>query len=483
MNKTNILSVDANAHLRKLTSNYYRAEVLNIIKLIRSSLRRNASTIKVSLSRKTIIIEDNGQGISPKQKSRLIRIADINISQLEKENEIMLFIKEFGIDLLLIFSFSPLDIKVENSYNTSKESMIITEKGVVFKKTSSIIKGTKIIIKRKSNNLNIEKKIISDYCRNIGNKIEINGRLLLKKPIIKDMIVSLKSNNNEISITKSGNLCKIWTLNYGIPFSLRTFPGLNGYIFEFAGSEQITDNNDLISSAKKLYTHLINKYQLYPPEIQQRIRELVFTHYNITKSTSLLKTLNCFKIFEKKNPVNISFLEDISRNKKLYCMLNSNDIKNINTDNKTILILEQFEIDLLINNLKMKIVFLQKNTNPITFRNSLFNKLFDKTKKFLSKKLINKNKEIELTNDEDAFIKKTEDLLSNDRYFMSLYLKAKKINIKMINQKLFTPSCIIQQNEKLNIFLFRKHKTINKALKLYKSDKNNLKWLLPQIFF
>ena len=420
----------------------------------------------------------------------MTNISDKNISQVDKEEDILLFIKEFGIDILVLFSFIPLNITIENVYKKKNNILYLKTTGLKIENKHSIRSGTKITIKkRKNRNINYENRVISEYCRNIGSKIEINGKQLLERPIIKDMIVSYNINKKlglkqEIGIARTGNLCKLWTLANGIPLYIKTSPNIKGYIFEI-----IKDGQDVISDsvycgmAKELYLHLVKGYEFYPKIIKQRIKELVFKHYNITKDPFLLNILNSFKLFNSKISVNINYLKEISRKKKIYGVLNIKDLKGQNTVGRTILVLDQFEIDFLVNGFNFNIIFLQKKTKKINIKNSIFHILKDKIKIFLAKKSMDLNREVVLTEDEAIFVKEVGILLSTSKQLLYLYPKIQKINIKLIDQKLFVPSYKTITNGKLTIFIFRKHKTIIKAIELFKSDKKNIEWMIPQIFY
>ena len=436
-----------------------------------------------------IIIEDDGYGLSKKQIEKLVNISSKNISQMDKEEDILLFIKEFGIDILVLFSFIPLNITIENVYKEKNNILYLKTSGIKIENKHSIQSGTKITIKRKNRNINYENRVISEYCRNIGSKVEINGKQILERPIIKDMIVSYNINKRldlkqEIGIARTGNLCKLWTLANGIPLYIKTLSNINGYIFEIIKDGQnVFSDSEYCGIAKELYLHLVKRYEFYPKEIKQRIKELVFKHYNITKDPFLLNILNSFKLFNSNISVNINFLKEISRKKKIYGVLNIKDLKGLNTVGKTILVIDQFEIDLLVNGFNFNIIFLQKKNNKINIKNSIFHILNIKTKIFLSKKLLNLNKKVILTEDETIFVKEIGILLSKSKQLLYIYPKIQKINIKLIDQKLFVPSYKTISNGKLTIFIFKKHKTIMKAIQLFKSDKKNIEWMIPQIFY
>ncbi len=484
------LTVDAGAHLRKLASNYYRSEVLNIIELIRSSLKRGGSKVKLRLDKRTIIIEDNGSGISKEQIVKLKNIADLNRSQMEREDEILSFIKEYGIDILVIFSFLPLDIKIENNCNNEEDKIFIKETGLFSEKNKSVQSGTKIIIKRKCEDLKIENRIITEYCRNIGDKIEINGKPVIKRTIIQNMIISVNTSKTtddksiEIGIAKIGSLCKLWTLNAGIPISVKTFPDINGYIFEIVKGIASTDTTKELSKfAEKLYFHLVNNYNLYPKEIKQRIKELIYKHYKITTNPLFINKLNSFNIIGNIKGISVDQLKNIAKNKKIYGVLDRKELKGTDTIGKIILLLDQLDIDLLVNSFNFNIIFLQHQSNKIHIKEKFIFKLIKIIKTLISKRMLNRKKHFSLSENEIIFIREIDSYLSKNEHFKALYPQSKGIKVKLVSQKLLVPAITTISDEYINIFISKRHKRVKKAIELYKSDKRDLEWLLPQIIY
>jgi len=479
MIEKNILSVDADAHLKKLTANYYRSSELNIIELIRSALKRDAKIINLKLSKKYIIVEDDGLEIEHDKEILLKEISDRKNDSMKREESIIKFLDRYGIDLLVLFAFKPLNIEIKSG----NKKIFINEFGlsikIFFKKNSK----TTIRIRRKSLNRKNEKRIISEYCRNIGDKLIINGKPIKKKPISINPIISMKpkefNSSLEFAIPLSGKLCKLWVLEKGIPLSLMTFEDKKGFVYDLVRKKDF--NSGKILSLEKyineLYFHLLTRYEKYPQTVQNRIEELFYLHFLKTKEKTYIERLKSFKIFGREERVNIKYLQENFKDKALYALAESADLQKSVFKNKTVLILSQIEADILINYFNMEIKFISQKYEKVLIKEKVLNNFVYNTKRYFSKIILGKKEPRgKITEEEELFINELKTLLIKEKYF-----DTDNLVISFTDKKLFIPTYSKSAGDKTQIIISKKHSLIKKTMSLFKTDKKNLIWLLPQI--
>ncbi len=97
--------------------------------------------------------------------------------------------------------------------------------------------------------------------------------------------------------------------------------------------------------------------------------------------------------------------------------------------------------------------------------------------------MLNRKKQCSLSENEIIFIKDIDSYLSKNEHFKALYPQSKGIKVKLVSQKLLVPAITTISDEYINIFISKRHKRVKKAIELYKSDKRDLEWLLPQIIY
>ena len=108
-----LLSIDVDAHLKKLAGHTYKSPLHYPVELVRSALRRGADRIRIRLDKRHVRIRDNGAGIPLKQIDALADILEADLDPDRRERAILNLQREEGLGLLAILTPTPRRLRIE----------------------------------------------------------------------------------------------------------------------------------------------------------------------------------------------------------------------------------------------------------------------------------------------------------------------------------------------------------------------------------
>ena len=298
-----LLSIDVNGHLRKLASHSHRSRHHYPVELIRGALRRGATQVTLSISRDKIIIQDNGHGIGPERLAQLTALMDPHCPAAEREEAIQSLYSPTGIGLLSLFSPSPETIVIEDKSNLHSVRVRF-KRHLTVEQHPRLPKGSRLEMTRTSPDWEAEIEAVKDYCREVEQTIILNRKKLEKEPVIQHPIASTILNStkyykkSQISVTQEGDTCNIWLTDRRIPWAMKTYPPVGGFVFDavIETERELPDPvfKQLGAAASNLYRWMCKRYDEYPESYRQRIEDLLFKHNRLTGDDTLV---NCFSPF------------------------------------------------------------------------------------------------------------------------------------------------------------------------------------------
>ena len=497
-----ILSIDADAHLEKLTTHTYRSPAHYPVELVRLALKRGASRISVLINRRKIEIRDNGRGIDTIRMEKLKTLMESEISPEEKEQVIIDLQETEGIGLLSLFSPSPSAVVIENTGQFHAQNLRFENRSLRefdTRKTGNhqgpVETGTRMVIYRKGSRADQEIDTLREYCRGVRADLELNGEKIGNKSVIRHVLVSLNLNppesplKGEMGIPMRGDVCHIWMLEQGIPVSRRVIAPWRGFLFDAAleTSQELTGKmlDGLLGDINRLYHYLIEQFSRLPRGYQHRVEELVFKHHRLSGESKLVDYLPTFHLHDASEPLTLKQLRNLSRSTSLFAVPQEQDVSRYDVTGKTVLLLSQQQIDYLVNHSPVTLQFL----NPVNHHSlgiRLWYGLLEKWQRLLSRlpapgvKMVSIS---HLNQDERLF----EDLLQKDMASRSTSPDNpfRVDEVHFIEGRGLLPWRINKHtrengNPLYRCLLRRKHPLIKKAVRSAREDPENmdfLRWL------
>lgn len=361
-----LLSVDADAHLAKLTANMFPSPALLPVELVRSALARKAVAIAIEVRQQRIMISDNGAAIGAEEWQALACLADSRQAIAARERA-MSYIQDLahpGIGLLAVFLPGSRRIEIENGAMAGGSVMRIEKGRSELRGGGAWPRGTRITITRQRGPAAQERALLRELCAAAEAKITINGQPLQKKSLLAASLVSLKitgaeySGPSSLAVPLQGDVCRIWLLHQGIPWQVTTVAPVQGLVFAAAleNAGQLTSPllQSLAAEVERLYRWLAENYIKFPQLEQQRIEDLFFRRARLGADPSLLSLCAPFRVWASQRRLT---LDDVRRRteKELFAMdLDSMSAFHGKLEMEVLLLTRQ-QKDFLLNHLQLPI--------------------------------------------------------------------------------------------------------------------------------
>ena len=383
-----LLTVDADAHLQKLTAHMFPSPVLLPVELVRSALKRKATAIAVQVGRDRLVISDNGAGIGSAEWQALACLGDTRQTAAAREKAMACIqgLAHPGIGLLAVFCPGARSIKIENTGTAGKNTLRIANGQIELQNICSWPQGTRIMISRRRGPAAKEKVLLAELCAAVQTEIVINGRQLERKPLLintmASMNITLEKNSKQslLAIPAQGDVCRIWLLDQGIPWQVTTMAPVLGLVFAAA----LEINNQLAlpmidilaAAANRLYQWLAENYNQFPEQYQSRIEDLLFKQARSGGNPGLLSICAPFRLWHSQRRLNLAQVRRIGENGILYVMDHDSQpshfsgperdvlpcedrpISSARIGGRSVLLLTPRQKDFLINHLRLPMVIL-----------------------------------------------------------------------------------------------------------------------------
>ena len=486
MKENRIFSLDVESYLHKSAVFSQRSSLLYSTELIKTAFKRGADNINIIIDQNKTEIFDNGSGIDPGNLNMLAELKTKHAPVERKEAAVRILRGDYGAGLLAVFASEPKSIKIETVSDNIGYSLSINDEEVFMEEGTSLEKGTRILISRRSRNYKKEIEIVKEYLRWSGKKIILNGNEVITEKTIPDTLVSVKVGDNNSVVTgmcgipSSGGMCRIWFTENGIIRKKMDSPPFRGLIFSAVIETNKSEWEDVhpivVPYIYKLYQYLGEKYTKLISEHKNRVEELIFLHTRKTGERKFTEIIKPFRVSGSNTFIGLEELINLSDSGKLYVINSDHDKSDLSDKNSEFTIeLSPRQIDFVMNHLRIPAKMVEAT---IVNRNRLFFKIFlnfQKLKYRITSKLKFFTKKIEngqLWNEERELISRLGD------YFASDLRGYNKISFHIIKCIGFAPvyfktvgSGII--DSELEIYLRRGSRIVRRMVKLNDIDKYN----------
>jgi hypothetical protein len=363
-----LLSIDADAHLRKLTAHMLPSPALLPVELVRSALKRGAVAIAVEVQAGRIVISDNGSGIGAAEWQAIACLADTGQNSVAREKAMARLLDPAhpGIGLLAVFYPGARSVRIENARQEGKNTMRIAAGRIGLQDTCSLPRGTCITIMRRRGPSAEEKMLLAELCAAAQAEISINGRQLKKKPLLPDALVSLNiaygenAHPSALAIPARGDVCRIWLLDQGIPWQVTAMAPVQGLIFTAALE---TDSRPtppametLSEQAAGLYRWLAVNYGQFPESSQSRIEDLLFGRALSGADLDLLSICAPFRLWHSPRRLTLAEVRRQAASGSLLFSDHDSPPNRSSNRERDVLFLTARQKDFLFNHLRLPIV-------------------------------------------------------------------------------------------------------------------------------
>ncbi len=303
-----LFSVDADAHLQKLTSCMFPTPAQLPVELVRAALKRRAAGVALEVRRSRLVIDDDGEEVTAAQWRDLACALDARRAPADREKAISALqdAARPGIGLLAVLVPGAQEIRIESPGRDKRPALHARGGTVESAASTKDSRGTRIAIRRRDGSVASEKKLLTELCAAVAGEITLNGLRIGKKPVLRRTLVQQEVDLGtdrgpfRVAIPARGDICRIWLLDQQIPWQLFTCAPYHGLVFDAAlESRQAATQQEfaqLAAAAARLYHWLADHYPSFPPRYQERIEELLFKKIGTTGDLRLLSSFAPFRL-------------------------------------------------------------------------------------------------------------------------------------------------------------------------------------------
>ncbi|MBN2399495.1 MAG: hypothetical protein JXI33_04055 [Candidatus Aminicenantes bacterium] len=367
-----LLSVDADAHLEKLTAHVFPSPALLPVELVRSALKRKAGAVSIHVRSERIIISDDGQGIDREQWQAVACLGDSGQSAAARENAMALIqgMAAPGIGLLAVFMPGVRSLQIENAGPSDASTLHMTAGRITLENGSSWSPGTRITIRRRRGPAAEEKILLAQLCAAVPAEISINGRSLKKKPLLTQQLVSMNitlaeySRRALLAIPVQGDVCRLWLLDQGIPWQVNTMAPVQGLVFAAAleTTQLLTPAalESLADDANRLYQWLALNFEKFPEPYQSRIESLFFKQARSVGDPGWLSLCASFQTWPSGRRISLAEVRRMAAGGVVHAMDDDGQPRptSAKIDERSLLLLTMAQKDFLIRHLHLPIIML-----------------------------------------------------------------------------------------------------------------------------
>ena len=289
-----LFDIDMDAQLANLASSSFRARWHAPVELVRDSLARGAKSILMRLTRRCIVLHDNGATLDPALLSAIARLTDRSRPSLERQTALV-EIENLKKTELLVALLQMDTVKLHSGHHC-----LLLEKGRLCAHSLSHEHSSEynfIELERKGT-WRQELANLQEHCRFSPISIMVNDRAIgwQHSPPAAVLAARVDTTRARASgllwLPLHGDSARVWLLRHGIRQRLIVPKAPLGTVFEAAIEvyKHLDAEFDayLRELAQQLYTRMVELLPKLSTKKRLRAQELLFAHWRATRDDSLL---------------------------------------------------------------------------------------------------------------------------------------------------------------------------------------------------
>jgi len=282
-------SIDVQAHLDLVAQHTFSSAAYFPLEMVRAALRRGAQRVELRISSRGLYLRDDSRGMSVQELEMLRCLLNPDVSAFAREETIIKLQQPEHHGLLALFTAQAKGITINNPGNGSGLSLSWIN-GRLHQRAAEAPADFSVQVLTKPRNSAQEMRLLRYCCRSVTCDIRLNGRKIsghffFKTCLAKKALTLPGGGSGELSVRRSGYVCRLWLLDQGIPYKHISVQPTTGYIFDAACEYHGTVTHGflyrLAETARDLYT-LLTASRDHAPPVQRRIDALLLQYYRIT---------------------------------------------------------------------------------------------------------------------------------------------------------------------------------------------------------
>ncbi|HDP95190.1 MAG TPA: hypothetical protein ENN40_07515 [Candidatus Aminicenantes bacterium] len=378
-------SVDARAHMRKLSDFHFHHPGGFILDLIRGAVKRGARRVRVELSPGCVRVADNGSTPSRQTLESLRLLAKPGINENRLEHLIHELLDPPGIGWLAVFAPSPLQatIRVRRESQWKRIDLFPFHKSPQGNSQTDVMTGmnTVVSVLIPENTLPCSLSRLRESCRAATARIEVNDQLVKQGHLLSHTFLARQLRHRSsaapaiMALPEKGEACRLVLTDTGIPWDEMNLPPLGGLVFHLQFEHPHPPGTEFLSvwtaPARRLYSLAAAEFKHLKPNHRKRLEELFFQLYRQSGDDSLFRNAPIFTGMKMKGPISLADIEFLAASAPISFRLHHNHMPPTIERHTPVLHLTSLQLDFL----NRKGLRLRKAPDPVILKDSTYRRV------------------------------------------------------------------------------------------------------------
>lgn len=343
-----ILAIDIDAALRKLTEKRFKNRDEPALALIRFVAASSPSAVFVTLKKKQFVIETASGDFSTELFTWLQILFDPRRKKAERSQTLSLLENRVGLDILAAFSGKPKRVEFTFSSDSGTTCVRFTP-GRHPIRFPAVLSGRsfRMVVNRGTPRL-ADPEILAEKCRFadipiIVNETRVSRGIKVEGSLIRQELTGA-SVEGVVGIPKEGDLSHIVLLDNGVISDELYMPNLRGIVFKAVVFGKRSDFLEfypaLRQAAKRLLPHLATGYGSLGTSRASQAETRLFDRYEVTNENALVTGVTAFRT-AKGARIDLPAIERALKKEPIYAVEEGKALGNFAVSNRNVLVLSR----------------------------------------------------------------------------------------------------------------------------------------------
>lgn len=325
-----LFSIDLQTQLDKLARSTHSTPAYGAVEWVRLAIHRQATTIDVRITDRSLRIADDGTGLSPREWRALRILTDPDQPLLAREQALTSLRDPLGIGLLGMFACKPARITLDDTRNKGAVQLLIEHGSSSFRPLPPRAAGTVLLVEREARWSPQERDLLHGTCRNAAVRLVVDGQPLVRQPIPPEALVTQELDSPSLCrqglliLPGSGDSCRVQLTDGGIPWFTTALPPVGGLLFD-ARLERDRPLDEaaiarLATAATEFFAAMVEHFAGYSDLVKQRLERVLILRHRLSGDLSLLRDLPLFAAATSTKRHSLAELTELARDRELVAM-------------------------------------------------------------------------------------------------------------------------------------------------------------------
>jgi hypothetical protein len=346
-----LFDIDVAAEIRKLAGRRFRTRGDWAVELVRHVASLRPATIEVRVSRGSLRVSHDGEGLLGAALKRLAAVFDPRRADAVRHEALVALEREHGLGLLAPFSVEGARVTIEGVVDGLPRGLEFRPGRPPRAVFCDRAEGFSITVRGAGRRPAVEKRLLREACRHSLRPIFVNGERINRGLVLDGCLVQVDLQNPRlqaaVGLPLDSDLTRITRLRHGVLVEEVVRAAVNGMVFHAVADEKTDDLdatwNTLRRAARKLYETLSHRLPEINAELRPRVVRLLIDRFVHTREASLLLGAPLFPRVGGKAPLDLESVRRLAAVGRVHALAPEESARGFDVEGREVLRLSGYE--------------------------------------------------------------------------------------------------------------------------------------------